>query len=133
MTRNLSGSTAGTDARTTPDGDRLRTDGGEEEGDTRHQGVEFGDLDEKLESIDYPVSLDELLAEHGDAELDLSGETRTLEKLLEPFEDDTYESADEVRQSILTMVDDEAIGRKNYSDRSGDDPGEETEEDDESF
>lgn len=80
-------------------------------------GVEFGELDDELDAVDYPVSLSELLDAHGDAELDLKGEKRSLAELLAPLESDTFESADEVRQSVLNMVDSEAIGRERYTDR----------------
>ena len=40
----------------------------------------------------------------------------------------TYESADDVHQSIIGMVSDDAIGRKNYSDRGGSTAAEEDSE-----
>ncbi len=86
--------------------------------DSRTLGVELGDLDDDLESHAYPISEDELFDQHGDREIEMGEETATLEELIEPLNQDEYGSADEVRQAIMNMVSDEAIGRKNYSDRT---------------
>lgn len=85
--------------------------------DSREQGVEFGSLAEELESEEYPISKEELLDTYGDEELVLEDDTQTLREVLEPLGEDEFESADDVRQSVMTMVGDEAVGRKNYSDR----------------
>lgn len=90
----------------------------------REQGVELGNLGTNLDDHEYPASQDELLEAYGDEELDMEGETITFRELLEPFNEDEYESAFEVEQAIMTMVGDEAIGRKNYSDRTPPAPGE---------
>ncbi|WP_247729785.1 DUF5789 family protein [Halovivax limisalsi] len=90
----------------------------------REQGVELGDLGRKLEEHEYPASQDELLEAYGDEELEMEEETTTFRELLEPFNEDGYDSAFEVEQAIMTMVGDEAIGRKNYSDRTPPAPGE---------
>ena len=87
----------------------------------REQGVEFGDLQTKLEDHEYPASHEELLEAYGD-------ETATFEELLEPLGKTDYESADEVEQAVMNMVGDEAIGRKNYSDRTPEAVGEERQE-----
>ena len=86
--------------------------------DSRTLGVELGDLDDDLESHAYPIGEDELFDQHGDREIEMGEETATLEELIEPLNQDEYGSADEVRQAIMNMVSDEAIGRKNYSDRT---------------
>ena len=96
--------------------------------DSRRQGVELGDLGEKLRGHEYPVSQDELLEAYGDEELELAEETATLEELISPLNEDEYESYDELEGAIMNMVGDEAIGRKNYSDRTPYAPGEERQE-----
>ena len=104
-------------------------DGGRE----REAGIEFGDLKDDLEAESYPMTLEELLAEHGDEELGVGDETVTLREVLEPLEEDTYESRDEVTQAVFNMVDRDAVGRQRYSDRGGtapDEGGGEDEEDD---
>lgn len=98
--------------------------------DSREMGVEFGSLAEELEAEEYPIGKEELLDTYGDEELEMENDTQTLREVLGPLGQDEFGSADEVRQSVLNMVGDEAVGRKNYSDR-----GDETdvgEEDDES-
>jgi hypothetical protein len=55
-------------------------------------------------------------------------ESATLEELLEPLNEDEYRSADDVEQAIMNMVGDDAIGRKNYSDRTPPAAGEERQE-----
>lgn len=95
----------------------------------REQGVELGDLGTKIKEHDYPASQDELLDAYGDEELEMDEETTTFRELLEPFNEDSYESPFEVEQAIMTMVGDEAIGRKNYSDRTPPAPGEDRQDD----
>jgi hypothetical protein len=85
--------------------------------ESREQGVEFGSLRDELESEQYPMEKDALLEEYGSHELELEEEDRTLQEVLGPIGEATYDSADEVLQAVITNVDDEAIGRKNYSDR----------------
>jgi hypothetical protein len=89
--------------------------------DSREQGVEFGEFEETMESLDYPIDHDELLDEHGDDELELSGETTTLSEVLEPVQDDdqTYETEEDLETMIMNMVGDDAVGREGYSDRGG--------------
>ncbi|QFU81724.1 DUF5789 family protein [Natronorubrum aibiense] len=86
--------------------------------DSRELGVELGDLGDDLESAEYPMSEAELFDQHGDEEIEMGDETATLEELLEPLNEDEYGSADEIKQAIMNMVGDDAIGRKNYSDRT---------------
>ena len=88
-----------------------------DETDDREQGIDFGELDDRLDAASYPISLDELLAEYGDAQLAMGDETTTLREVLEPLEDDEYDSVEEVRQAVFNMADREAVGRQRYTDR----------------
>ncbi|USZ71145.1 DUF5789 family protein [Natronosalvus halobius] len=97
--------------------------------DSRELGIELGALQDELKDHDYPVSQDELLENHGDIELDMGEETATLEELIGPLNEDEYQSYEEVEQAVMNMVGDEAIGRKNYSDRTPPAPGEERQKD----
>lgn len=85
----------------------------------REQGIDFGGLQEKLQSLDYPTSVEEVRREYGDHELVLADGTSTLGETLSEVEDETYESADGVLQSVKGAVDEEAVGREGYSDRGG--------------
>ena len=89
--------------------------------DTRAQGVEFGDLAGELDSHDYPATASELVESYGERELELPNGEETFEQVLGPLTEqdgeETYESAEEVRQAVLNMVGDGAVGREGYSDR----------------
>jgi hypothetical protein len=87
--------------------------------DSREHGVEFGPLADDLDGLEYPVEKADLLAAYGDRTLDLVGDQRTLRKILEPLGAETFESSDDVTQTVAGVVGDEAVGRKNYSDRGG--------------
>jgi hypothetical protein len=101
-----------------------------DEDESREQGVEFGGFEETMEEIDYPIDNDELIEQHGDAEFEVSEETTTLEEILSPLQDNdqTYEDAGDLETMIMNMVGDEAIGRKNYSDRTPPAAGEDQQE-----
>lgn len=92
-----------------------------DETQNREQGVEFGDLADELESHDYPATASELVADYGDYELGLPNGEETFEETLGPLaesdNEETYESAEEVEQTILNMVGSKAVGREGYSDR----------------
>ncbi len=99
--------------------------------DSRDLGVEFGELDEKLAQHDYPVTVEEIIDDYGDHELELSGGEESVHEVLEPYTeqpDQQFNDADEVKQAILNMVGTEAVGRPRYSDRGVSD-----DEDDEAF
>ncbi|NKE34231.1 hypothetical protein GWG54_00055 [Natronococcus sp. JC468] len=96
--------------------------------DSRELGVDLSDVEDELQSLEYPVGQDELLEKHGDQEVGMGEESATLEELLEPLNEDEYESYDEVEQAIMNMVGDDAIGRKNYSDRTPPATGEQRQE-----
>ena len=84
----------------------------------RELGVDMGDLEEDLESEEYPIGHEELLSEYGDEEIEMEGNETTLEELIGPLGEDEYRDYDELETAIMNMVGDEAIGRKNYSDRT---------------
>lgn len=86
--------------------------------DDREQGVDFGDLEDQLEAHDYPATTEEIVDEFGDEAVSYADGSETVASLLEPLSE-TYDSADEVRQSIFNMVGEGAIGRKGYTDRGG--------------
>lgn len=94
--------------------------------DDRTLGVTFENFDP--EDVDYPISTAELREEYGDTTLDLQGDSTTLGAVLEGFEDE-IRNPDGLRQAVMTMVGEEAVGRENYSDRG--DAGESGQERDE--
>ena len=98
--------------------------------DDREMGVDFGDLNDDLESESYPIDKEALLEEYGDRTIELPDDEVTLESVLDPLNIDEFDSAGDVRSWVNNMVGDEAVGRKGYSDRG---TGEQAEETDESF
>ena len=90
-----------------------------DEDDAREHGVEFGDIEDELESMDYPVDHETVIDRHGDAEIGLPKGSASLKEALEPLQDEeqTYQDADELTTMIKNMVGDEAVGREDYSDR----------------
>ena len=84
--------------------------------DDRESGIDFGDLDEDLETESYPLTTDELLAEYGDRKVSYADGSESVAELLGPL-NDTYDSVEQVRQAIFNMVSEGAEGRENYSDR----------------
>jgi hypothetical protein len=99
----------------------------------REQGVDFGALWDALDAHEYPATADELVAEYGEYVLDLPGGEERFADVFADYEDE-FQDADDVRTAVLTMVDDEAVGRQRYSDRGGNIPGDEDEPgSDESF
>lgn len=96
--------------------------------DSRELGVELGQLADELETVDYPVSNDELVDRFGDETVETSGGSEQVRQVLGPIESETYDDADAVRQMILDMVGDEAVGREGYSDRGQTEPGDSTDE-----
>lgn len=110
----------------------------------RRYGIEFDQLAEKLVAVEYPVASADLLDALGDHELRIADGTRTVRETLEPLVATRggtagaaprtlqFASADDVVQAVVGMIDEGAIGRKAYSDRTPPVPGERTQGHDES-
>ncbi|MFC4448766.1 DUF5789 family protein [Halorussus aquaticus] len=97
--------------------------------DDRTLGLDFSDIEEDLENEDYPVSADELLERYGDREIGMSDGSESFGEVLVTGGDEEFESADEVKQTVLNRVGSEAVGRKGYTDRgAGSAEGEESDE-----
>ena len=67
-------------------------------------GGRLGALDERLEAFDYPTTTDELVEAYGDSEIETQHGTASLEEVLTPTENQTYDSADDVRSRILGLI-----------------------------
>lgn len=93
----------------------------------RRQGIEFGEFNDSVSSLNYPINNGDLLSQHGDTELHLSTGTTTLWEVLGTLQDEdhTYRDEKELETMIVGIVGDGAIGRKNYSDRDPPNVGEE--------
>lgn len=64
----------------------------------------LGDLDEALETHDYPTTTTELVAAYGDDDVETRGGTASLEEVLADTENRTYDSAADVRSRILDRI-----------------------------
>lgn len=84
---------------------------------SRESGIELGDLSQELDEHSYPTSADELVDEYGDREIQMPNGSETFEQVLGPMGEESFDSADSVRQAIFNMVGAEAVGRKGYTDR----------------
>ena len=81
---------------------RARGDEKEPMGDDVRERL--GDLDEALKSHDYPATTNELVDAYGEYELETQGGKRSLEDVLSSTDDQTYDSADDVRRRLLGLI-----------------------------
>ncbi len=64
----------------------------------------LGELDDALESHDYPADTEELVETYGDYEVETRDGSESLEDVLDESEGRTYESADDARSRILGLL-----------------------------
>ena len=64
----------------------------------------LGDLDDALEYYDYPATTNELVEAYGDYELETQGGKNSFEDVLSSTDDQTYDSADDVRRRVLGLI-----------------------------
>ena len=100
--------------------------GNESADDSRTLGVELGDLEEELENEQYPISKKELLEKYGDETLEFESGSETLRAVLEPYGDAEFTGVDDIHQSILGMVDAEAVGERKQTERGATSGAQET-------
>lgn len=98
--------------------------------DDRESGVQLGEFDEAIETVDYPTTSAAIVEEFGGMEVALTDGTETVAELLGPI-DDEFEGPEEVRQSVYNMVGDGAVGRERYTDRTTGEGGNQPPGDDE--
>lgn len=67
-------------------------------------GKQLGDLDDALENQDYPTTTEQLIEAYGDAEVETQGGWKSIVEVLAPVDDETYDSADDVRDQILRLI-----------------------------
>jgi hypothetical protein len=61
---------------------------------------QLGDLDEALETHDYPTTTDDLIEAYGDYQIETQDGWESLDEVLAPTDNQTYVSADDVRSQI---------------------------------
>lgn len=67
-------------------------------------GEELGDLDEALEAHDYPTTTEDLIEAHGDREVETQGGWKSVDEVLGPIDNETFDSADDVRSRIQGLI-----------------------------
>ena len=72
----------------------------------------------------YPTTTAEIISEYGDSEIRLTNGTETVGEILGRLGEETFETPEAIRQSLLSGVSHKAIGRRFYSDRDQYTPGE---------
>lgn len=65
---------------------------------------QLGALDDALETHDYPTTAAELVSAYGDREVETQDGSKTVDEVLGPVGDESYDSADEVRNRIRRLV-----------------------------
>ena len=89
----------------------------------RDEGVDFGDINPALERLSYPLSVAAFVDECGDRSIErTNADPITVGELFDGTGEDTFESPEEVRQSLLNLMPADSVGRKGYSDRGGSSP-----------
>ncbi len=101
--------------------------------DDRDRGIDFGGLDEALADHDYPATLSELVAAHGDHTIGLQNGSRTFQEVVADHADRRCGSARDARRAVLELVGESAVGRKGYSDRDPPGPADTNEREEQSF
>ncbi|MDS0260657.1 hypothetical protein NDI56_14720 [Haloarcula sp. S1CR25-12] len=86
----------------------------------RDEGVDFTPINPVLTGIEYPITTAELVGQHGARSVErTNAESITVQELFRGTGADTFESPEEVRQSLLNLMPGESVGRQRYSDRGG--------------
>lgn len=78
---------------------------------------------DRLGTHRYPTTTVELLAAHGDMEIEFSDGSETLTEILGRLDNETYNTHEEASAAMYSAVSSMAIGRKYYSDRDPFSPG----------
>ncbi len=75
------------------------------------------DAEESFTTHTFPSTTEEFLADHGEVELELPNGAVTLDEVFETLPNEHFETEEDARYSAYSVLGEEAIGRKGYSDR----------------
>jgi hypothetical protein len=84
----------------------------------------FATADDRIDAHTFPATAAELIAEHGDVELELPNGEETFGDALDRLGETTFADAEDARLAAYSAVSKGAIGRANYSDRDAPSIGE---------
>ncbi|RCU47070.1 DUF2795 domain-containing protein [Haloplanus salinus] len=79
--------------------------------------MKFNGTGEMIDALEFPITTDEIIADHGDHELELQRGTEQVGEILERLGTEEFDSPEDVRLSVRSAVGHKAIGRRFYSDR----------------
>jgi len=79
--------------------------------------MKFNDTGEMIDALEFPITTDEIIADHGEHELELQRGTEQVGEVLERLGTEEFDSPEAVRLSVRSAVGHKAIGRRFYSDR----------------
>ncbi|MFB6108123.1 MAG: DUF2795 domain-containing protein [Haloplanus sp.] len=79
--------------------------------------MRFNGTGELIDAFEYPATTDDIIAAHGDHEMELQRGSETLGEILGRLESEEFETAEDVRTAVRCAVGHKAIGRRFYSDR----------------
>lgn len=79
--------------------------------------MKFNGTGEMIDALEFPITTDEIIADHGDHELELQRGTERVGEVLERLGTEEFEGPEDVRLSVRSAVGHKAIGRRFYSDR----------------
>jgi len=79
--------------------------------------MKFNGTGEMIEALEYPTNTDEIIANHGDCEIELQRGTENVGEILERLGTEQFDTPEDVRLSVRSAVGHKAIGRRFYSDR----------------
>lgn len=86
------------------DPEEVRDRADEAESVTDDPGERLGDLDEALETHDYPTTTNELIEACGDYQVETRGGSKSLREVFASTGNEAYESADDVRNRIQGLI-----------------------------
>jgi hypothetical protein len=79
--------------------------------------MKFNGTGEMIDALEFPITTDEIIADHGEHELELQRGTEQVGEVLERLGTEEFDSPEDVRLSVRSAVGHKAIGRRFYSDR----------------
>ena len=79
--------------------------------------MKFNGTGEMIDALEFPITTDEIIDNHGDHELELQRGTERVGDVLDRLGTEEFEGPEDVRLSVRSAVGHKAIGRRFYSDR----------------
>ncbi|MFC4439296.1 MULTISPECIES: DUF5789 family protein [Natrialbaceae] len=67
-------------------------------------GDRLGSFDEVLENQEYPTTTDEVIESHGEHEIETREGWKSIGEVLEPVDNERYDSATDVRDRIQGLI-----------------------------